>query len=401
MIRCDGPRPREARRVSPTAEQRLCGWLGELHAAVRRGRRPDVELSAILRRERPDEAMRRRLVRASAAWFRWAGVLGLDKGRVRPRELDRMLQLEKLAGGPGGPRAALEQAEFASDPAELLPEWIRAGLPPHLDASALSLAFLRPPATWLRAPDEPLLRAGLGGLAASLTAHPALPGAWRLSTREDLYATEGFRGGAFVLQDPGSQAIGIACGARPGEHWLDLCAGAGGKSLQLAAAMEGKGLVHALDIHDGRLEELRRRAKRQGVFNVMPRRWDGETLPALPRLRGVLVDAPCSGSGTLRRNPDLWNRAAPDLGQLTGIQDHLLERAASVLPPGGRLVYATCSVLEVENERRVAAFLERHPDWAAVSVPHPVSGAGTHGIIRISPLEGDQDGTFVAVLERG
>jgi 16S rRNA (cytosine967-C5)-methyltransferase len=400
VTRHAAPGPRGARRESPTAEQRLCGWLGELRAAVRRGRRPDVELSAILRREHPDEAMRRRLVRASAAWFRWSRVLGLDKDSVRPRELDRMLQLERLAGGPGGPPAALELAEFTPDPADLLPGWIRAGLPAHTGASALSLALLRPPTVWLRALDEPRLRAGLGGLAESLAPHPVLPGAWRLSTREDLYATEGFRGGAFVLQDPASQAIGVACGARPGEHWLDLCAGAGGKSLQLAAAMEGKGLVHALDIHEGRLEELRRRARRQGVFNLMPRHWDGQTLPELPRLRGVLVDAPCSGSGTLRRNPDLWLRSVPDLVQLTGIQDSLLERAAALLSTGGRLVYATCSVLVAENETRVAAFQERHPDWRVIRMPHPLTGVDVDGILRVSPLDGDHDGTFVAVLER-
>jgi len=359
-----------------------------------------VELSAILRREHPDEALRRRLVRASAAWFRWSRVLDLQVERLRPRALDRLLRLERTADGPDGPAGALALAEWSRDPADLLPSWIRAGLPAGTEASELALAFLRPPNPWLRAVDENRLRAGLGGLAESLRPHPVLPGAWRLSTKEDLYGTAGFREGAFVLQDPASQAIGAACGARPGEHWLDLCAGAGGKSLQLAAAMAGKGLVHALDIHLGRLEELRRRAKRQGVFNLVARHWDGHALSPLPRLHGVLVDAPCSGSGTLRRNPDLWHRSAPDLAQLTAIQDSLLERAVALLPAGGRLVYATCSVLEAENEERVAAFRERHPGWEPTPVTHPLTGGQTAGILRIRPTEGDQDGTFVAVLEK-
>ena len=401
LSRRGGPHPRAPRVPLATTEQRLCAWLAELHAALGRGRRPDVELSAILRREHPDEALRRRLVRASAAWFRWSRVLGLEVSRLHPRELDRLLQLERTAAGPGGAAEALARAEWTGDPADLLPPWLRAGLPAASDAPALALAFLRPPNPWLRAVDETRLRAGLGGLAESLRPHAVLPGAWRLSTKEDLYGTAGFREGAFVLQDPASQAIGAACGARPGEHWLDLCAGAGGKSLQLAAAMGGKGLVHAFDIHEGRLEELRRRARRQGVFNLEARVWDGVTLPPLPRLRGVLVDAPCSGSGTLRRNPDLWHRPAPDLAQLTAIQDGLLERAAAVLPEGGRLVYATCSVLETENEERVAAFRERHPGWMPASVVHPLTGETSGGILRVEPTDGDQDGTFVAVLERG
>jgi 16S rRNA (cytosine967-C5)-methyltransferase len=378
----------------------LCAWLAELHAALRAGRRPDVELSAILRQEHPDEALRRRLVRASAAWFRWSRVLGLDVARLHPRELDGLLRLERVAAGAGGAAEALAVAGWTGDPADLLPAWIRDGLPAGTDAAALALAFLRPPNPWLRAVDEPRLRAGLGGLAESLRPHPLLPGAWRLATKEDLYGTAGFREGAFVLQDPASQAIGAACGARPGEHWLDLCAGAGGKSLQLASAMDGRGLVHAFDIHDKRLEELRRRAKRQGVFNLVARQWDGERLPPLPRLRGVLVDAPCTGSGTLRRNPDLWHRSAPDLAQLTAIQDSLLERAAALLPAGGRLVYATCSVLEAENDERVAALRERHPGWVPAHLADPLTGRPAEGILRIRPTDGDQDGTFVAVLER-
>ena len=398
-----GARP--ARHSTPvaTAEQRLAGWLHELVQSVQRGYRPDLELSRLLKRDQPEPALRRRLVNAAAAWFRWSHAVGA--GADPRRQLELVLRLESLARGERGPAAAL--AELAGRPegvpeaAALLPAWLRSGLPVEVDPTALALAFLRPPSLWLRARTETELRSGLGGLASGLEAHPHLEGAWRLRTSEDLYTTPGFRQGDFVLQDPASQAIGAVCGARPGEHWLDLCAGAGGKSLQLAAAMCGKGLVHAFDIHQGRLEELRRRARRQGVFNLQARSWDGLRLPDLPPLDGILVDAPCSNSGTLRRNPDLWNRPLPDLAALCALQDSLLALAAAQLRPGGRLVYATCSVLRQENEERVALLRARHPELAPREFADPLSGRPcVEGCLRVSPLDGDQDGTFMAVLSK-
>jgi 16S rRNA (cytosine967-C5)-methyltransferase len=314
------------------------------------------------------------------------------------------LRLEALATGPGDPATAL--AELARQPGACaaprleLPAWVAADLPEGLDPMALALACLRPPSLWLRAPDEERLREGLGELAAGLVAHPRMAGAWRLEAAEDLYATAGFQRGDFVLQDPASQAIGQVCAARPGEHWLDLCAGAGGKSLLLAETMTGKGLVHALDIHLGRLDELRRRARRQQVFNLRVQAWDGRRLPPLPPMDGVLVDAPCSASGTLRRNPDLWQRPAPDLAGLCALQESLLERGAARLRPGGRLVYATCSLLRQENEERVAAFLTRHPDFAPLPFDSPLDGRPCDGRLRITPLEHDGDGTFVACFLR-
>ncbi|MFA7331607.1 MAG: RsmB/NOP family class I SAM-dependent RNA methyltransferase [Candidatus Delongbacteria bacterium] len=403
------PRPqysgaRFGRRPAPAPgrEQKLAAWLRELAQSVERGQRPDLELSRLLRRDQPEPALRRRLVAASAAWFRWSSWLGAAADPLR--DLARATRLEELAGGEDGPEAALRELEAtageALSAAAHLPGWLRAGLPAGLDAEGLARAFLRPPSLWLRAVAEEQLREGLGDLAAGLEAHARLAGAWRLRTREDLYDTPGFRQGHFVLQDPASQAIGAVCQAQPGEHWLDLCAGAGGKSLQLAAAMAGKGLVHAFDIHLGRLEELKRRARRQGVFNLQTRAWDGHVLPALPRLDGVLVDAPCTNSGTLRRNPDLWRRRAPDLAGLAELQDSLLDQGARQLRPGGRLVYATCSVLEVENEARVAAFLARQPGFRPLDFENPLDGRPAPGRLRVSPLDGDQDGTFMAIFRK-
>lgn len=362
-----------------------------------------MELSRLLKRESPDPSMRRRLVVAAAAWFRWGPKLGRE---ATPRDGLRLaMDLETLAAGPKGPAGALAELKRhhrgLERAADALPDWIRAGLPKGVDPEALALAMLRPPSLWLRAVDGRRLRGALGPMASGLVAHEHLPDAYRLETNVDLYGTEAFRLGLFVLQDPASQAIGAVCRARAGEHWLDLCAGAGGKTLQLAQAMGAKGMVHAFDVHEGRLEELRRRAKRQQVFNLRVLRWDGRVLPATPPQDGALVDAPCSNSGTLRRNPDLWNRSSPDMAAMTTLQDSLLDRAAERLKPGGRLVYATCSLLVAENEERVEAFLKRWPDFACEGFESPLNGqAVPSGRLRVSPLHGDRDGTFMALLRR-
>ena len=232
-----------------------------------------------------------------------------------------------------------------------------------------------------------------------------------LDGRANAFALPSFREGMFEVQDEGSQLLGMLVDPPP-TRVVDACAGAGGKALQLAAEMKNRGELFALDVEEGRLEELKRRARRAGVHNVRARpiAADDSALGQLEDLRGradrVLVDAPCSGSGTFRRKPDARYRFTP-----SGIAEHaarqavLLERFAQLVKPGGQLIYGTCSVLREENEAVVEAFLAHHPEFSLVPAAErlgPVAGADTTsgGYLRLYPHRHGTDGFFGALLVR-
>ena len=219
-----------------------------------------------------------------------------------------------------------------------------------------------------------------------------------------------FRRGLVEGQDQGSQLIAPLLEPRRGETVIDLCAGAGGKTLHLAALMANQGYIHAFDPASRRLEELQQRCRRAGIDIVRASRIDNERAAAVKRLHGkadrVLVDAPCTGTGTLRRHPAIrWQHH--DLATLTATQDRLLDTAAALLRPGGRLVYATCSLLAEENEQRIAAFGKRHPEFKPLppapilkrrKIALPVDADETH--LRLYPHRHDCDGFFAAVFEK-
>jgi 16S rRNA (cytosine967-C5)-methyltransferase len=216
-----------------------------------------------------------------------------------------------------------------------------------------------------------------------------------------------FESGAYEFQDEAAQIAAVLCAAQPGQRVLDLAAGAGGKSLALAAAMRNEGEIVACDIRQPALQELAVRAKRAGATNIRTFLID----PALPEgpFDTVLVDAPCSGTGTWRRQPELrWKLTPQILAARIAVQDKLLADAAALVKPGGRLVYATCSILPSENEDRVAAFLARDGRFKTVradsawrdggeKAPPPPGMAES---FTASPLKTGTDGFFVAVLER-
>lgn len=238
------------------------------------------------------------------------------------------------------------------------------------------------------------------------------PWGLRLSQKTFLSNTKAFREGFVDIQDEGSQLIALVCASRPGQQVLDYCAGAGGKTLALAGAMGNKGRIVAMDLEAGRLEKARPRFRRAGVHDIIEvrplsderhRKWlrrQKETFDV------CLVDAPCGGSGTWRRNPDMrWWRFGPELAELLATQAEILDRVAGTVKPGGRLVYATCSLLRAENEDQVAAFLARHPEyrvmplaaaWACPDRSVPCTG----DFLRLSPAQHDTDGFFAAVLEK-
>jgi 16S rRNA (cytosine967-C5)-methyltransferase len=214
-----------------------------------------------------------------------------------------------------------------------------------------------------------------------------------------------FENGLFDFQDEAAQIASLLCAVKPGMRILDLAAGAGGKSLALAAEMNNIGEITACDIRRDALDQLAQRAARAGATIIHPQIAD-ELGPQSFDL--VLVDAPCSGSGTWRRQPELkWRLTAARIAEFIAIQDQLLAQAANLVRPGGRLVYATCSLLQSENEHRIAALLSRQPDfaplpaaaiWREATGTNPPPGMGE--FFRASPHLTGTDGFFTAIATR-
>jgi len=238
---------------------------------------------------------------------------------------------------------------------------------------------------------------------------PLSPVGLRLPARVALTAQGLFKQGLIEVQDEGSQLVALLTGAQPGQAVLDLCAGAGGKTLALAASMKNKGRLVACDTHAARSERAVQRLRRAGVHNVTRHVLEGEGDKWLKRQKGsfdrVLVDAPCSGTGTWRRNPDAkWRSTEQGLTELVALQGKILNQAAGLVKPGGRVVYATCSLLPEENEAQIEAFLAAHADFTRLPVtevwgetigtPCPVSGP----YLRLTPAGHNTDGFFAAVL---
>jgi 16S rRNA (cytosine967-C5)-methyltransferase len=348
-----------------------------------------------------------------------------------PREM-ALAALVKLQGvGIGQIEAALRDGEKtwlaglrAMDidilPFELradLPDWVLERLRKRMgDAEVLELARgLQRPAPLdlrvnsLKAPREAVLDRLDYDKIAAVPARLSPLGV-RLKEKPQLNKHPMFLDGAVEVQDEGSQILGMLVEPRRGEMVVDFCAGAGGKTLQLGAAMNSSGRLYAFDTSDKRLANLAPRLKRSGLSNVFPQRIAGENDAKVKRLRGkidrVLVDAPCTGLGTLRRNPDLKARQTVEgLAELNAKQRAILASAATLLKPGGRLVYGTCSLLAEENEEIVADFLASHPDFKLVPAKSvldrlgvKVSGAGD--FMHLYPHVHDTDGFFAAVMER-
>jgi 16S rRNA (cytosine967-C5)-methyltransferase len=215
--------------------------------------------------------------------------------------------------------------------------------------------------------------------------HPLAKNALRVLTNPRLVAaSRAYTQGMVELQDVSSPFVAEAAGARPGMTVLDYCPGGGGKTLALASAMQGRGRLMAWDINPRRMADLPERARRAGAtVRILS---DDERAALKPACDLVLVDAPCSGSGAWRRKPEgKWRITADELAGYPPLQDGILDAAAALVKPGGRLVYSTCSLFFRENEERAAAFAARHPGWIA------------EGARRLSPLDGG-DGFFFAAF---
>jgi 16S rRNA (cytosine967-C5)-methyltransferase len=251
--------------------------------------------------------------------------------------------------------------------------------------------------------------------AAGLNAQPTPYSPWglRLEGKPSINKLDLFTQGAIEVQDEGSQLLTLMVGAKRGEMVVDFCAGAGGKTLALGAAMRNSGRLYAFDVSAHRLDALKPRLARSGLSNVYPAQIAHERDDRIKRLAGkidrVLVDAPCSGLGTLRRNPDLkWRQSPQSVAELKEKQLAIVSSAARLLKSGGRLVYATCSLLPAENEAIVEAFAAAHPDFEPLPAAELLERAqvpdaarlvaGDH--LRLWPHRHHTDGFFAAAWQR-
>ncbi len=296
-----------------------------------------------------------------------------------------------------------------------LPDWLAERLLARFgedEAYALARALNEPAPLDLRVNtlkagrDEVRRRLAEEGFAFEPTLYS--PVGLRRQDRAPLFATQCFREGLIEVQDEGSQLLSLLLEPRRGEMLADFCAGAGGKTLHIGALSANTGTVYAFDVAPRRLARLKPRLKRAGLHNVRAVAIKHERDERVRRLAGkldrVLVDAPCSGTGTLRRNPDIKWRPI-DLPALSAAQTNILAAAATLVKPGGRLVYATCSLLAEENEAVIEAFCARHPGFEIVPVADilarrhvPLAPDGE--FLHLLPHRHHTDGFFAAVLQR-
>jgi 16S rRNA (cytosine967-C5)-methyltransferase len=347
-----------------------------------------------------------------------------------PREL-ALLALLRLSGLSVRELAPLlkdgEEAWLAQSrakPSDTLPLAVQADLPDWLverlrtsmgEAEILALGrAMQEPApldlrvnTLLAKREEVIAKLHADGINAVPTRHS--PVGVRLLDKIALNQHPLFVDGKIEVQDEGSQLLTLLVEPKRRDMVVDFCAGAGGKTLLLGALMQSQGRLYAFDVSERRLANLKPRLARSGLSNVYPQRIEHENDTKVKRLRGkidrVLVDAPCSGLGTLRRNPDLkWRQTPQDLDDLRKKQAAILAAAAGLVKPGGRLVYGTCSFLREENEAIVDTFLAGHPDFALGDVQAILArqkiDLPSGQLLHLTPHEHGTDGFFAAVLER-
>lgn len=303
----------------------------------------------------------------------------------------------------GSPHAPLpiEPGEAGAE-AGAVPAWLQ----PLLAAPVEQDALLGRAPVDLRVNRLKAAPADVAPLLPDAAPIPGLPDALRLPEGWPIEQQPVWRDGLVEVQDAGSQWIAAACDAQPGMTVADLCAGAGGKTLALAAAMAGQGRLIAADTIRTRLARLEPRAQRAGATFIetllLDQSHEARGLAALQAQADlVLIDAPCSGTGTWRRNPEArWRLTPARLDRLIGEQARILDFAAPLVKPGGVLLYATCALVDREGRDQVAAFLARHAGWTADPIDLPVGRAHGGGTL-LTPGHDGSDGFFFARLRRG
>jgi 16S rRNA (cytosine967-C5)-methyltransferase len=370
--------------------------LAQLRPHWRRDPNLPERIHALLRRHRGIGARDRRLYRellyTAVRYLPWI------EGRAEEELVALVAALAADTPVTRAFRAAVADARLVAGlPREaLLPAWFRDECPEAFAPPQLDALLTRAP-LWLRLQTAEPARVFAEFAALGWACQPSdlLPAAVKVLAEVDVTKTDSFAQGRVEVQDLGSQLLLESVGPEPGGRWLDACAGAGGKTLQLARLLGPDGQIEAHDIRPAALEELVQRAQRAGVGNI-------RVTPEVAGLYdGVLVDAPCSGSGTWRRAPHLkWVTTRESMARAATVQLDLLAQFAAHVRPGGRLVYATCSLCRRENAEVLAAFLAARPDFAPAPFARTFGFTPTGGGLTIWPATHDTDGFFVASLRR-
>lgn len=418
--------------------------IREVDEAVLKRQPADVVLSQYFAAHKEFGSRDRRfLSEAVFSYFRWKGWISpasvstekacvasylLDAGEVHPSIL-------LLAEKAGIPQKDLVGCEGKSTEAKallvkkwlgtakapsienVLPKWVekllfvpKGNAKKHLEL-CLHAFQVRPPA-WLRMAigQEETVQKQLKREGIKAVPHKKLENAGAVSGSSALRSLDLDIRAHFEIQDLASQCVGFVCEPKTGEHWWDVCSGAGGKALHLADLMQNRGTILATDIRPNALEESRRRAKVAGVTCIRTRVLQESAheihLPASNHhisesYDGVLVDAPCSGIGTWSRNPDArWRIQPEDVKEKAVIQAGILKQAARSVRTGGKLVYAVCTITKDETVDVIEQFLEDHYAFELDPAPHPLTGAKTDGMVWIWPWQGPCDGMFIARMIR-
>ena len=347
-------------------------------------------MSEILREDKElTDFDKREVSRAVFTYYRWLGWLQNEKStRMRLFRAEKLA--ERFEASPLGLPADHLRGKcvqgWLKDEMRITDDWLR--------------SLQREPKLWLRA------RPGQARSLAKKLGNTKALGVGDVVVYEghkDLFLTEEFKTGQFEIQDIGSQMVGLICAPKPGETWWDACAGEGGKTMHLADLMAGKGLVWATDKADWRLERLKRRAARASVFNYRSATWDGsEQMPTKTKFDGVLLDAPCTGIGTLGRNPHArWTLRLEDVKELAVVQGQLLQNTSKGVKPGGKLIYAVCTMTERETVGVATAFEAAHPEFEPLPLPDPQSpDLPPRHMLFLWPQQTKGNGMFLAAWKR-
>ena len=334
------------------------------------------------------------------AYYRWLG--WLDRTLPVGRQVEQAMELaRRFNDAPEG---------FSEDEllARAVPAWAREEIKVTPEWAA---AIQSEPVLWLRAKrgqGEKLARKLGDGAVHALTAAAemgqfTLPDAVFYEGGKDLFRTAEFQSGEFEIQDIASQAVGLLCDPQPGQTWWDACAGEGGKTLHLSDLLQNKGLIWASDRAEWRLKRLKLRAARAKCFNQRVALWDGgERLPMRTKFDGVLLDAPCSGTGTWQRNPHArWTTTAEDVRELAEVQKRLLAAIAPAVKPGGRLFYSVCTLARSETSAVAEEFSKSHPEFTPLPMANPFQPSPSRSAqLCLWPQDTGGNGMFVAAWWR-